>query len=101
MDKGEAVLWAIQAYLHLQLKETEKAIHCLTHAREVARQFDANPNYSSSGLRFVSDDIVASSVDDIGQTAMDGITKMVSDFENKDLSTLWEQVKSERSTESI
>ncbi len=101
MDKGEAVLWAIQAYLHLQLKETEKAIHCLTHAREVARQFDANPNYSSSGLRFVSDDIVASSVDDIGQTAMDGITKMVSDFENNDLSTLWEQVKSERSTESI
>ena len=101
MDKGEAVLWAIQAYLHLQLKETEKAIHCLTHAREVARQFDANPNYSSSGLRFVSDDTVASSFDDLGQTAMEGITKVISDFDSDELFTLWEKIQNEKPSKNI
>ncbi len=100
MDKGESALWVIRAYIHLQLDEPDRAAICLRRAQKIARSFDAAPTYNVTSLRFVSGDTDASAADDLGQTAMDGIAKIVSDFENSDLSTLWEQVKSEESTES-
>lgn len=95
LDKGEAVLWAISAYVYLQLGESEKAVHDLRHAKEIAQRFDAAPNYHVTSLRFVSDDTVASSVDDIGQTAMEGIEKIVTDIENEELSALWRTIRDE------
>ena len=101
MDKAETALWTIRAYLHLQFEEQADAIRCLEHAREVARQFDADPNYSGSRLRFVSDDTVASSFDDLGQTAMEGITKVISDFDSDELFTLWEKIQNEKPSKNI
>ena len=101
MDKAETALWTIRAYLHLQFEEQADAIRCLEHAREVARQFGADPNYSGSRLRFVSDDTVASSFDDLGQTAMEGITKVISDFDSDELFTLWEKIQNEKPSKNI
>lgn len=95
MDKGEAVLWAIRAYVHLQLKEPENAANCLRCAKAIAQRFDAAPSYDVSSVRFVSSDTIASSVDDLGQTAMEGIIKIVSDLGSSDLSEMWRIIENE------
>lgn len=94
-DKGEAVLWAIRAYFHLKLGERENAVQCLRRAKEIARRFDAAPNYDVNSLQFVAGNTVASSVDDLGETAMKGISKVVLDFEDHDFEELWRTIENE------
>lgn len=99
MDKGESALWAIRAYIHLQLEEPDRAAICLRRAQKIARRFDAAPNYNATSLRFISGDTDGTAVDDLGQTAMDGISKTIADFDNDELLALWERVKNEKTSE--
>lgn len=47
-------------------------------------------------LRFVSPDTVASSVDDLGETALSGVLKFIAEFEDAGLAALWEEVRREK-----
>ena len=46
-------------------------------------------------LRFVAPDTVASSVDDLGETALSGVEKFIAELEDAALSALWEKVRRE------
>ena len=95
LDKGEAALWALRAYVHMRLGEEAKAATSLRRARDTALRFDAGPTGDVTALRFVSGDTVASSVDDLGETAMDGVKKMVAELGDEGLCALWETVGDE------
>lgn len=46
-------------------------------------------------LRFISPDTVASSVDDLGETALSGVEKFIAEFDDAALSALWEGLRRE------
>lgn len=95
LDKGEAVLWAALAYVQIQRGETSRAAHCLDRGRQIARQFDAAPCYQVSSLRFVAEETVASAVDDLGPTALEGVEKLLAELDSEELWQLWREGENE------
>lgn len=89
LDKVESALWTIRAHVLLQLGQARDAEGSLRQAAAIARRFDAAPRYEATSLRFVAEDTAASVIDDLGQTAMDGVGKTVSDLADDALSALW------------
>ena len=73
----------------------EGAGESLRSARDVARRFDAAPSFDVTRLRFVAPDTLASSVDDLGETALAGVEKFMAELEDAALSVLWEKVRRE------
>ena len=96
LDKGEAALLAIRAEALLRLGDAEGAAESLRRARDIALRFDAAPSCDVTRLRFVSPDTVASSVDDLGETALSGVLKFIAEFEDAGLAALWEEVRREK-----
>ena len=70
----------------------DQARDTLIKAGELAAFFDASPSYDESDIRFVSRIEGASAHDDLGATAMDGVRNAISQFENEELTALWESV---------
>ena len=70
----------------------DEARGTLIKARELAAFFDASPSYDESDIRFITRIEGASAHDDLGTTAMDGVCKAVSQFENEALTALWRSV---------
>ncbi len=95
IDKGEAALRAIMAYAHMQLGSREEAARCLRDAKRLALGFDAEPRYDAASLRFVAEGTVASEVDDLGPSAAEGVSKVVSDFGCEQFSRLWQEARDE------
>lgn len=95
LDKGEAVLWAALAYVRLRRGEKNQAARCLDRGRQIARQFDADPCYQVSSLRFVAEETVASAVDDLGPTALEGVEKLLAELDSEALWQLWREGKDE------
>ena len=95
MDKAEATLWVLRASVSLEQKESDCAETYLRRAKALAQHFDSAPSYDITGLRFVSDDTVASTVDNLGETAMDGIEKVLLDVDSKELTALWRVIQNE------
>ena len=95
MDKAEATLWVLRASVSLEQKESDCAETYLRRAKALAQHFDSAPSYDITGLRFVSDDTVASTVDNLGETAMDGIEKVLLDVDSKELTVLWRVIQNE------
>ena len=56
----------------------------------------STPSCDVTRLRFVSPDTVASSVDDLGETALSGVLKFIAEFEDAGLAALWEEVRREK-----
>lgn len=96
LDKGEAALLAIRAEALLRLGDAESTAESLRRARDIALRFDAAPSCDVTRLRFVSPDTVASSVDDLGETALSGVLKFIAEFEDAGLAALWEEVRREK-----
>lgn len=95
LNKGEAALLAIRAEVLLQLGDVESAAESLRRAQDVALRFDAAPSCDVTRLRFISPDTVASSVDDLGETALSGVEKFIAEFDDAALSALWEGLRRE------
>ena len=95
MDKSEAFLWAVRADVQLSLCKKEDAINSLRQAKEIALRFDEAPNYNASSIRFVSCQTLATSFDDLGDTAMIGIDDYIASQEKSELLNLWRMVKDE------
>ena len=79
-----------------RLGDAEGAAESLRRARDIALRFDAAPSCDVTRLRFVSPDTVASSVDDLGETALSGVLKFIAEFEDAGLAALWEEVRREK-----
>ena len=70
----------------------DQARDTLIKAGELAAFFDASPSYDESDIRFVGRIEGASAHDDMGATAMDGVSLAVSQFDNEELTALWKSV---------
>lgn len=95
LDKTDAIFWAIRSDLLFSLGRSKEATDSLRQAGEVARRFDAAPDYAASALRFVSGQIPASSIDDLGDTAMSGVEHIVAELDNSELREMWAKLREE------
>lgn len=95
LDKTDAIFWANRANLLFLMGRTEEAWESLRQAKTTAWQFDEAPDYSTSAVRFVSDEIPGSSIDDLGDTAMIGADHMIDELDNIELRDAWRKIKDE------
>ncbi|MBQ7875170.1 MAG: hypothetical protein IJ306_08465, partial [Oscillospiraceae bacterium] len=60
-----------------------------------AENFDANPDYSAKNIKFYYKEKPASSADDLGETAMEGIESIVNSGSDKCplVAEIWKEVK--------
>lgn len=95
ITKCEATLLGIRAYVLLLLGRKIDAKESLLLARKRALEFDKAPSYDASAVRFVSCEKPATAYDDMGETALQGLINRIAEFQNTELSDLWEAVKNE------
>ena len=91
-DKICAALLAALAGSQLLEGKDEEARSTLIMAKELAAFFDASPSYDETDIRFVTRIEGTSAHDDLGTTAMDGVCKAISQFENEELTALWKSL---------
>ena len=91
-DKVCAALLAVLAGSQFLSGQGDEARGTLIRARELAAFFDASPSYDESDIRFVTPIEGASAHDDLGTTALDGVCKAISQFENEELTALWKSL---------
>ena len=96
LEKNEAVLWAMRAWVQMELGQPETAKAYLRIARKLALHFDEAPNYDAASMRFVDIARSATAHDDLGETAMNAVEKAIADQENEQFIQVWEQVKLEK-----
>ena len=91
-DRICAALLAALAGSQFLSGQGDEARDTLIRAKELAAFFDASPSYDESDIRFVTRIEGASAHDDLGATAMDGVCKAISQFENEEITALWESI---------
>ena len=91
-DRISAVFLAALAGSQFLTGQADEARDTLIKAKELAAFFDASPSYDESDIRFITRIEGASAHDDMGATAMDGVRKAVSQFENEEFSALWKTI---------
>lgn len=92
LDKICCTFFVSLAYTYGKTGDRTAAYQALRDARELARRFDAAPNYEANAVRFVTHGEEASVHDDLGETAADGIQKTVTSFADETLSALWKEL---------
>lgn len=95
IDKCEATLRGIRAFILLSLGRKEDAKESLHRARTSAMQFDEAPSYDAANVRFVSCTEPATAFDDMGDTAMLALDHVLAEFETPELRNLWSAVRNE------
>ena len=91
-DKICAGFLAVLAASQFLSGQKDEARGTLIRAKELAAFFDASPSYDESDIRFVTRIEGASAHDDLGATAMDGVRKAITQFENKELTAFWKSL---------
>ena len=76
----------------LKTKNTKKEIRLLEQAWELARQFDAAPDYGLESLRFVSVPESVSVYDSMGATAAEGVENILRLLDDPELYDAWKEV---------
>ena len=94
-DKVSAVLLAALAGSQFLSGQKDEARGTLIKAKELAVFFDASPSYDEGDVRFVTRIEGASAHDDLGVTAIAGVSIAVSQFENEEFTALWNSIKKE------
>ena len=93
LDKISAVFCACLAQTHLLRGDSDSARAALMRAKTLAEAFDVRPDYSVGALRFLSDAEPAGIYDDLGDTAMESVQKMVVSLESAELEQMWEAIR--------
>ena len=90
-DKLNAVLYAIRSHALMHRGYAEEARSSLLMAAEMMYRFDADPDRSADGMRFVEgrDDI--SIHDFLGRTAEDSIRFILDHLKDSEFTSLWEK----------
>lgn len=95
LEKTEATLWGVLAMMHFYNEDSTQAKYAFRKAKEVALAFDAAPTYDANTIRYVQICKPTSAIDDIGDTAIQGIQKVVDEEDNTTIQKLWEEIKHE------
>ena len=95
LDKGNVIILFGCANLSAKLGEKEKAKEYLLEAKETAKIFDKNPDYSARNIKFYQKEKAAFSGDDFGLTAMEGIENNIETEKNNVplLYEIWQEIK--------
>ena len=91
-DKICAAFLAALAGSQFLTGQVDEARDTLIKAKELVAFFDASPSYDENDICFVSRIEGASAHDDLGATAMDGVSLTVSQFNNDELTALWKSI---------
>ena len=96
MDKASALFLAILADTFMRKGDISACRSYLKRAKETAARFDASPEYrSAAGMKFYHGSRDDVSLDDIGDTAKDGIENHLSAYGCERTCKLWEEVRDE------
>lgn len=76
IDKLQVMLLATSAQIHSLCKEFPEAVKCLERAHELAKRFDASPDYNAQNIKFYKGKKQIFG-DDAGETAMECIERMI------------------------
>lgn len=96
LDKFEAVLLTMLADTSRRKENTDDAYRYLRRARDIARRFDAAPQYRTCvGLNFYHGNGTEMSLDDMGDTAILAIENTLERDACEELKTMWEELKDE------
>ena len=96
LDKINGTLLLCKAYAEIKKGNSEGAYSSLKTAISLAKQFDSNPTYAGSAVRFVTDQVHMSAYDDIGSTAMEGLQNTISQINDETLSELWKGLANQK-----
>ncbi|MEG6611774.1 helix-turn-helix transcriptional regulator [Pseudoclostridium thermosuccinogenes] len=91
-EKVNAVLYAFLAYTQIKMGSKDDAYRSLCHAKQMAEDFDAAPDYSVNAVRYITYGEMASAHDNLGATAMEGVQKAIDSIKDNCLSALWKEV---------
>ncbi|MCH5163752.1 MAG: helix-turn-helix transcriptional regulator [Clostridiales bacterium] len=90
--KISASLYICLAMAQNELGNIDEAREALITAKLLAEQFDQNPNYSVNNIRFVTIKERKTAFDDLGSTAMDSISSLMTLEENVRIADLWKEI---------
>ena len=94
-DKIRATLMVLRAFALYNTKQKKKAADVLQAAYDLAKRFDALPNYSLDSMKFVRLSENSSFHDLMGKSSVDGISNTIRLLDDKGFSKLWEDTKHE------
>ena len=92
LDKVCGLLYVCLADAQEESGDTAGAAETLQGAWALAQHFDAAPDYRVGALRFVEGMAQANAYDDFGQTAEEGVRKVIRETENAALIAMWEEM---------
>lgn len=95
LDKDQVFLLALCGAVYGTIEQREEAKACLRRARDMARNFDAEPDYSSRNIRYCKEIEPRVAYDNIGQTAMSSIEQVLREgisTEEEQILVLWEEI---------
>ncbi len=92
LDKVSCALLSCLAWSQCMTGQQTEARASLKKAKELAEFFDNAPSYDESDICFIERIEGASIHDDIGATAGDVIRNLLDEFQNRELTALWESI---------
>ena len=92
LDKVSCALLTCLAWSQCMTGQPTEARISLQKAKELAEFFDKAPSYDESDILFIGRIEGASVHDDIGATAGDVIRNLLDEFQNRELTALWESI---------
>lgn len=95
MVKCCAALQGCQAIAAYGLGDEAEARRAFREAKAWAKRFDRAPDYHVSKVPFVKLSSQATAYDDMGETGMDTLERLVRDQNNERLAELWREVRDE------
>ena len=91
-DKTHAVLLALLAHVKNAAGHADEAHACLQRSAEIARVFDAAPDYSADSIRFISFTSNSTVYDLLGATAAKSVGNMLGYAGDAELGALWKEL---------
>ena len=98
LDKVSCALLTCLSWSQCMTGRPTEARVSLQKAKELAEFFDKAPSYDESDILFIGRIEGASVHDDIGATAGDVIRNLLDEFQNRELTALWQSVNTQEET---
>ena len=98
LDKVSCALLTCLAWSQCMTEQQTEAHASLKKAKALAAFFDNAPSYDESDILFIGRIEGASIHDDIGATAADVIRNLLDEFQNRELTALWQSVNTQEET---
>ena len=93
LDKLESICLCRVVTLSIKQNDREKALRALRRAVILARQFDQNPQYKMSGIRFFHGSGIETAYDDFGTSTLEGLYHQITanPETREQMQRLWEE----------